>query len=69
MERMIGAAQNGSREALGRLLDGCRQYLLLIANQELHTDLRGKVAPSDIVQETYLDAQRDFPTFEGAERR
>jgi len=63
MEHTIGSARSGSREELGRLLD--RQYLLLIANQELHADLQAKVAPSDVVQETFLDAQRDFPNFEG----
>ncbi len=65
MEHTIAAARDGSREALGRLLEDCRQYLLLIASQELHADLRPKVAPSDLVQETFLDAHRDFPKFEG----
>src|SRR5262245_47331071 len=61
----IEAARGGCREALGRLLQGCRQYLLLVANQELASDLRNKLGPSDVVQETFLEAQRDFARFHG----
>ncbi len=39
------------------------------ANQELHAKLQAKVAPSDVVQETFLEAQRDFPVFEGNSER
>jgi RNA polymerase sigma-70 factor (ECF subfamily) len=58
-------ARAGSNEALGQLLMGCRQYLLLVANQKLDDGLRGKVNPSDVVQETFLEAQRDFSGFHG----
>jgi RNA polymerase sigma-70 factor (ECF subfamily) len=44
---------------------GCWQYLLLVANRELDADLRGKVNPSDVVQDTFLEAQRDFTKFQG----
>jgi RNA polymerase sigma-70 factor (ECF subfamily) len=43
----------------------CRNYLLLVANQNLDHDLRAKVSPSDVVQETFLEAQRDFAQFHG----
>jgi RNA polymerase sigma-70 factor (ECF subfamily) len=43
----------------------CRDYLLLAANQKLDADLQGKLSPSDIVQETFLEAQRDFTQFRG----
>ncbi len=62
---LVGRARAGSRDALGRLLDACREYLLLIANEELDADLRGKAGPSDLVQETFLEAQRDFARFRG----
>lgn len=65
VEKWIGEAQKGGREALGRLLDLCRQYLLVMANQELTPALWAKVAPSDIVQDTLLAAGRDFPRFHG----
>lgn len=62
----LEAARGGSRDALGRLLQTCRQYLLLVANEELEEDLRAKAGTSDLVQETFLKAQRDFPQFRGA---
>lgn len=61
----IREARAGSTEALGRVLEFCRGYLLLIANNQLATGLRGKVAPSDLVQQTFLEAHRDFAQFEG----
>jgi RNA polymerase sigma-70 factor (ECF subfamily) len=64
--RWISAARQGSTEAVGQLLDACRQYLLLVANQHLDHELRGKLGPSDVVQETFLEAQRDFGHFRGA---
>ena len=63
--RWLPAAQAGSKEALGQLLDSCRGYLLLIANQELGPDLQAKGGASDLVQETLLDACRDFAHFQG----
>lgn len=62
----IAEARSGSRAALGQLLDNYRLYLLQVANQELADDLRGKVGGSDLVQQTFLEAQRDFAAFQGA---
>ncbi|HEV3256610.1 MAG TPA: sigma-70 family RNA polymerase sigma factor [Gemmataceae bacterium] len=62
----IAAARSGSREALGHLLEWCRPYLLLVANQQLVPDLHGKVGASDLVQDTFVEAQRDFGRFHGA---
>ena len=61
----IERAQGGSPEALGEALETCRAYLLLVANREMDEDLRAKGGPSDIVQETFLEAQRDFGRFTG----
>ena len=61
--RWLAAARRGSREALGRVLEACRPYLLQVANEEIDSDLRGKVGASDLVQETFLEAQRDFAGF------
>jgi RNA polymerase sigma-70 factor (ECF subfamily) len=63
--RLLAAAQAGSTEALGRLWQECRNYLLLVANERLDTDLHAKVSPSDLVQETFLEAQRDLAQFRG----
>jgi RNA polymerase sigma-70 factor (ECF subfamily) len=61
----LPAARAGSREALGRVLFAARRYLLGIARQELDPDLRAKNCPSDLVQETFVEAQRDFGQFQG----
>ena len=46
---------------LGRLLDGCRNYLLLIARQEWPDDLRAKEGPSDLVQQALAEAGLSLP--------
>jgi RNA polymerase sigma-70 factor, ECF subfamily len=62
----LAAAQAGSREAMGQALEACRGYLLLIAQRELASDLRAKAGASDLVQDTMMEAQRDFAGFKGA---
>lgn len=63
--RWLAAARAGSREALGQVLETFRGYLLLIADREMDPDLRAKGGASDLVQETFLEAQRDFARFHG----
>jgi RNA polymerase sigma-70 factor (ECF subfamily) len=63
--QVLQAARAGSPDALGRVLDPWRRYLLAIAARELDPDLRAKAAPSDVVQQTFLEAQRDFAQFRG----
>lgn len=55
----------GHQAALGALLDTCRTYLLLVANRGLPDDVRRKVGASDLVQETFLQAQQVFERFQG----
>lgn len=62
---ILVAAQAGSSEAVGEALDRCRRYLLDIARQALGPALRAKGGASDLVQETYLEAHRQFPNFVG----
>ncbi len=61
----LAAARAGSREALGRALETCRNYLLVVAREHLDPDLQAKGGASDVVQETFLEAQRDFARFRG----
>jgi RNA polymerase sigma-70 factor (ECF subfamily) len=61
----IAAARAGRGDDLGRLLMQSRDYLLLVADRELGEDLKGKMNPSDLVQETFLEAKRDFARFQG----
>ena len=65
LAQLLDAARGGSPEALGAALDACRLYLLGIADRELDGGLRAKGGASDLVQETFLEAQRDFPGFRG----
>ena len=63
---LVAAARRGSNEALGQALEACRLYLLSIADRQLDEDLRRKGGASDLVQETFLEAQRDFKQFRGS---
>jgi RNA polymerase sigma-70 factor (ECF subfamily) len=47
------------------LLEACRPYLLVIANQQLQPGIQGKVGASDIVQDTFLNAHAHFEQFHG----
>ncbi len=62
---LLHKARGGSIEALGRLFEACRGYLLTVARQELAAPLRTKVDAADVVQETFIEALRDFPNFRG----
>lgn len=62
---ILTAAHAGSKDAVGEALDRCRLYLLEVARQALGPALRAKGGASDLVQETYLEAHRQFPNFEG----
>lgn len=64
-EQLLAAAQNGSQDAMQSISDGCRDYLLLIANQELDTKLRQKMGPSDIVQNSLIAVHQNLNEFRG----
>jgi RNA polymerase sigma-70 factor, ECF subfamily len=63
---LLESARRGSNESLGKTLEICRQYLLLVANRELDNQLQAKGGGSDLVQETFFEAQRDFDKFSGS---
>jgi RNA polymerase sigma-70 factor (ECF subfamily) len=64
-DRLLERAQAGDGSALGRLLELYRNYLALTARVQVGRRLRGKVDAADIVQETFLEAHRDFAQFRG----
>ena len=65
IEQLLQDARDGSREALGKLLNAFRGYLLHIGDAEIRCELRPKGSASDLVQDTFMAAQRAFPRFRG----
>ena len=63
---LVIASKAGDNEALGKLLEQYRGYLLMLAHRYLSDRLRRRIDPADIVQLTYLEAKRDLPAFRGA---
>src|SRR5437762_2817049 len=68
-EELLRQAKSGREASLGALLELYRSYLGLLARVEIGRRLQGKVDPSDLVQETFLEAHRNFPRFEGDNER
>lgn len=64
-ERLMADARLGKSERLGELLELYRNYLRLLARTQIDLHLQGRVNPSDLVQETFLEAYRDFGQFRG----
>ena len=62
---LLAEGRGGSPEAVGLALEQFRAYLLLVAATERPDRLRGKVAPSDLVQETLVRAYQHFDGFHG----
>ena len=67
--QQLAAARCGSNDDVGELVASFRGYLLAIAGVGLDSALRVKVAPSDLVQETLLQAQQHFGQFRGESSR
>jgi RNA polymerase sigma-70 factor, ECF subfamily len=65
---LLVLARQGSKEALGRVLESCRRVLLRAAKRQIPAEIQTKRAASDVVQETFLEAQRDFEQFVGCTR-
>jgi RNA polymerase sigma-70 factor (ECF subfamily) len=64
-ESLLVQARACDAAARGRLLDLCRNYLRLLARTLIGQALRARLDDSDLVQETYLKAHRDFSSFAG----
>lgn len=67
--RLLEHARAGAPGSLGELLESARKYLLTVADQKLDGELRGKLGASDLVQDTFVEAQRDFVRFRGTTER
>lgn len=62
---LIDAARSGAPEAIGQIFEAAHGHLLQLAARELPAELRAKIGPSDLVQETAVDMHRDFAQFTG----
>ena len=65
IEQLLHLARTGDGSALGQLVELYRNYLTLLARMQIGRRLQGKVDASDLVQETFLAAHRDFARFRG----
>jgi RNA polymerase sigma-70 factor (ECF subfamily) len=68
-EQLLADARSGRTDSLGRVLEFCRTDLALLARAQIDLKLQGRVDASDLVQETFLDACRDFRHFRGTSHR
>src|SRR5262245_2810215 len=65
-EGLFAAARSGDSAAQGRLLEGYRNYLELLARLRFPRRLQGKADEQDLVQETFRLAYQRLPQFRGA---
>lgn len=68
-DELLQQARQGNREALGRLMETQRPALRRLAERQLDGRIAARVAASDIIQETFLQAHRSFEQFAGQDAR
>ncbi len=62
---LIRLARAGDQSALGQLLERFRVHLGHLAERRLAGRITSRLGASDVVQQTFLEAHRDFPQFAG----
>jgi RNA polymerase sigma-70 factor (ECF subfamily) len=65
VQKLIQQARRGDDACRDQLFQLCRSYLGLVARAQVETWLKVKVDASDLVQETMMEAFRDFDRFQG----
>jgi RNA polymerase sigma-70 factor (ECF subfamily) len=65
VSQLLRRAREGNAAAREELFEVCRGYLGYVARAQVETWLRVKVDASDLVQQTMLEAHRDFDRFQG----
>jgi RNA polymerase sigma-70 factor (ECF subfamily) len=65
VEDLLHLARAGDQPALGQLLEGYRNYLVLLSRVQVGRRLQGKFDAADVVQETFLRAHCSFRQFRG----
>jgi RNA polymerase sigma-70 factor (ECF subfamily) len=64
-QRLLVEARQGCEACLGTLLELYRNYLQVLARTQMGHQLQAQLSSSDLVQETFLEAYRDFQQFRG----
>jgi len=62
---LLSRARDGDAVARDRLFAMCRNYVAIVARAHVESWLQAKVDASDLVQQTLLEAHRDFLRFQG----
>jgi RNA polymerase sigma-70 factor, ECF subfamily len=65
LSSILRRCRAGEAAAREQLFDRYRHYLQALARAQLGRHLRARCDPSDLVQQTLLEAHRDFGTFQG----
>jgi RNA polymerase sigma-70 factor (ECF subfamily) len=63
--RLLRQARRGDTKAVGQLLEQHRESLRRLAERQLQGRVGVRVAASDVVQQTFLEAHRNFNQFAG----
>src|SRR5262245_16829300 len=58
-------ARRGDKDALGELLEERRQRLCVLAERQIRGKISVRVCASDVVQQVFLQAHRNFGRFQG----
>ncbi len=61
----LALARQGDASARNHLFETCRSYVAVVARFQLNRRLQAKVDPSDLVQQSLLEAHRGFAEFHG----
>ena len=64
---LIALARGGDPAALGELVSRYRDHLCRLARKLLDSEIKSRVDPSDVVQQSCLEFHRDFHTFRGSQ--
>ena len=62
---LLNEAKEGNYDSLGRLLHHYFRYLNVLSRSHIDERIKARVSASDVVQETLLEAHRDFKSFVG----
>lgn len=69
IDDLLREAKSGNTDSIGCLLERHGNYLRLLATAQMGPELRARFDMADVVQDTFLEAHRDFPNFLGTTQK